>query len=212
MSKSMKMSAPSNMEFLEPEKVLDATGLAVKLESGSPVLLPTDTLPALAACPVFANQLWQLKQRPFEKPLILMGQQPNQLFECVLPNALDDAIFLARRYWPGPLTMILPASGTIVDALHPGGKNIGLRVPKCDLTLDLLAKTGPLATTSANLAGHTSSLNEFEAANYFPGLSLLGPLPWADCSGLASTVILWERKGCWKVVRKGAVTLERTLE
>ena len=181
--------------------------LSSKLLEGSAVLFPTDTLPALASAPEAASQLWNIKKRPSKKPLILMGAIPSQLFEFVSLISLEDAEKMANRFWPGALTMILPASGPIVDSLNPGGANIGMRVPACEATIELLLKSGPLATTSANLAGHSPCLNAREAFNLFPDLPLLGPLPWPLGSGLASTVIAWSGRGCWQVLRRGAVII-----
>ena len=92
--------------------------------------------------------------------------------------------------------------------LNPGKLNIGIRMPACELALDLLSQSGPLATTSANLAGDGPTLNSKEASDCFPDLPLLGPVPWPKASGLASTVILWERSGCWQLLRSGAVIIE----
>ncbi len=188
--------------------IYDSVGLAEKLQKGSAALFPTDTLPALASCPDYAHQLWKIKKRPIDKPLILMGSSQKQLFDSVLSVALEDANLMANRYWPGALTMILPATGPIVKALNPGKFTLGMRVPDCKLAIKLLAKSGPLATTSANLAGSQSSLDENEASNYFPELPLLGPIPWPKASGLASTLILWQSPGRWKILRKGAVIIK----
>jgi len=188
--------------------VFNSLELSSKLRKGSLALLPTDTLPALSACPENAFEIWNIKKRPLDKPLILMGSSSKQLFENVLPIALDDAYLMAGKYWPGALTMILPAKGSIVDALNPGKSTLGMRIPDCGLTIDLISRSGPLATTSANIAGDFPCFNETEASNCFPNLPLLGPLPWPRGSGLASTLILWKDRGCWQVLRSGAVIIE----
>ncbi len=188
--------------------IFNAFELSSKLRKGSLALFPTDTLPALSACPEKASEIWKIKRRPLEKPLILMGSNPKQLFENVLPIALDDAYLMSEKFWPGALTMVLPAKGPIVDALNPGQANIGMRVPACSMTIDLLSRSGPLATTSANLAGNSPCMNEMEASNCFPELPLLGPIPWPSSSGLASTLILWKGLGCWQILRSGAVIIE----
>jgi len=188
--------------------IFDLKELSLLLKEGSAALFPTDTLPALAACPAYSKQLWEIKQRPTNKPLILMGSSPKQLFEFVLSSALEDAWLMASSYWPGALTMALPASGTFVEALNPGENTLGMRVPASSQARDLLELCGPLATTSANLSGFSPSLTAETAANCFPGVPLLGPVPWPSSSGLASTVILWERPGHWQVLRSGAVIIE----
>ncbi len=104
--------------------------------------------------------------------------------------------------------MILPASGDVVSALNPFGENIGMRVPDCHKAQEFLELSGPLATSSANLAGQSPALNAEEVNRYFPRLPLLAPLPWLQASGMASTVIRWEKPGNWRVLRKGAVILK----
>ncbi len=188
--------------------VFDKEELSKRLIKGSAALLPTDTLPALAACPEHASQLWALKKRPSDKPLILLGSCVEDFFDLILPSAFEDARSMAKCYWPGALTMVLPCSGDVVEALNPGAKTLGIRIPDCSMTRDLIGSCGPLATTSANIAGESSSLNAEEASACFPELPLLGPLPWPASSGLASTVISWEGPGSWQSLRIGAVIPE----
>ncbi len=188
--------------------LLDQNHLIKTLLSGSAALFPTDTVPAIAACPKYAKQLWTIKKRPLEKPLILMGSDSDELFKNILPLALKDAKEIAERYWPGALTMVLPYSGKLVHTLNPGSSSLGIRVPGCQIARNLISRTGPLATTSANIAGLPPALSAQQAANSFPGVPLLGPEPWPSPSGLASTVIKWEDPGEWKVLRVGAVMPE----
>ncbi len=192
------------MSALKP-LVLERYELASVLKRGEPVLLPTDTVPALASIPDKASVLWSLKRRPSNKPFVLMGATHEELFAFASSFALKDATSIARSYWPGALTMVLPARGPIVDMLNPGGSTLGMRVPDCNLTRSLLQVSGPLATTSANHAGEPSSLTAHQASDCFPELSLLGPTPWPKCSRLASSVIAWESEGGWKLLRKGEV-------
>ena len=65
---------------------LNSVQLAAKLRSGSAAIFPTDTLPALAAKPEYAFQIWNLKKRSIEKPLILMGANADELFEYIQAN------------------------------------------------------------------------------------------------------------------------------
>ncbi len=192
------------MDFLK-SAVLDVDRLTLRIKEGSAAIFPTDTLPALAALPEYVSQIWHIKKRSLEKPLILMGSDPKLLFESVASIAMDDAWQIAENYWPGPLTMVLPASGEIARALNPGRETLGIRVPSCEMARDLLLNTGPLATTSVNFSGKSPALNFDEAAHCFPDLPLLGPLPWSEPSGVASTVISWQHAGCWKVLRSGSV-------
>ncbi len=190
---------------MTPPFLFNSKEILCLLEKGSPVLFPTDTVPALAATPENAIHLWKLKKRPKNKPLILMGASAEQLLEFVLPIALEDAGNIAYSYWPGALTMVLPVISEIMEKLNPMGNSIGMRVPACNLAIDLLKVCGPLATTSANLSGHDPLLDPQEVSRCFPKLPLLGPTPWPKSSGLASTLIKWDSKGSWQLLRRGAV-------
>jgi L-threonylcarbamoyladenylate synthase len=165
-----------------------------------PVLLPTDTVPALAIQPFAAQRIWALKQRPAHKPLILMGADLSQLQEALAVPWLPEWLQEAKRVWPGPVTLVLPVAGPLRSALNPGGETLGLRVPACAATQKVLQGSGPLATTSVNRSGQAPALTSEEASLLFPHLPILGPLPWPPGSGIPSEVRAW-REGCWQVLR-----------
>ena len=172
-------------------QVLEADGLAERLRAGGAALFPTDTVPALAAHPQAAAQLWQLKQRPARKPMILMGADAEALFAALGLPIAPEWRAMAECCWPGAVTLVLPARGPLVQALHSEGSSLGLRIPACPLALELLRRSGPLATTSANRSSEPPCRTAAEAAALFPALSLLGPLPWPQGSGQPSTVLAW---------------------
>lgn len=184
---------------------LNAPGLAHQLQQGSAVIFPTDTLPALASRPEHAACLWNIKQRPQHKPVILMGDDPGALFRCLGYPIQPEWQAMAKRHWPGALTLVLPAQGSLIDQLNPGGDCLGLRIPACAEALELLQLTGPLATTSANRSGEPPCLDAAAAARQFPAIPRLGPKPWPIAGGTASTVLRWEPSGQWQVLRAGAV-------
>ena len=188
-------------------RIVDAKTLASKLNSGQAAIFPTDTLPALAVSPKHSYILWDLKRRPRNKPLILMGSDKEQLFKYVDSKALEDLRNMAEKYWPGALTLVLPSHGKEVGLLNQETKTIGMRVPDCLAARELLAQTGPLATTSVNFSGKPAILTPEEASKTFPELSLLGPLPWPINSGIASTVIEWHGSKKWVLLRNGSVKI-----
>lgn len=196
---------------LQESFVFNKSGLSRELNNGSVAIFPTDTLPALASCPKFANKLWTIKKRSLKKPLILMGSNHFDLFKYVMPIAIDDATSMAHSYWPGALTLVLPSSGDLIGWLNPTNRTIGIRVPSLIQARELLDKTGPLATTSANLSGNKPVMNIAEAAETFPGVPILGPAPWPKHLGVASTVIEWQSSGCWKLIRQGSVLLKNLI-
>ncbi len=174
-----------------PGQVLAAAELADRLHSGSAALFPTDTVPALAARPEAAAQLWQLKRRPARKPMILMGADAEALLAALEVPIAPQWRAMAERCWPGAVTLVLPAQGRLARALHGEGSSLGLRIPACPVALELLRRSGPLATTSANLSSEPPCGTAAEAATLFPLLPLLGPVPWPQGSGQPSTVVAW---------------------
>ena len=187
--------------------ILEISELSSKLKKGSLALFPTDTLPALCAYPEFSKKIWTIKKRPSNKPLILMGGCLDDLFEFVEPCAIEDGLKLAKNYWPGALTIVLPTIGNISKNLNSNSNSVGFRVPSLKLARDLLIKTGPLATTSANISGRSPVKDALEASTQFPGIPILAPVPWPNSSGIASTVVEW-REGKWNLLRSGSVVLK----
>tara|TARA_B100000945_G_scaffold201913_1_gene162351 strand:- start:13 stop:612 length:600 start_codon:yes stop_codon:yes gene_type:complete len=198
------------MQFVVKNKMItdqfEISDLASKLKKGSLALFPTDTLPALCSYPKYSKKIWTIKKRPLNKPLILMGACLEDLFEFVKPCAIDDGLKMAKIYWPGALTIVLPTRGNLSENLNFNSNSLGFRVPALKLARNLLMRTGPLATTSANISGKSPVKDELEASIQFPGIPILGPVPWPSSSGMASTVIEW-KEGKWKLLRAGSVVL-----
>ena len=198
------------MPFVVKNKMIsdqfEISELASKLKKGSLALFPTDTLPALCSYPKYSKEIWTIKKRPSNKPLILMGGCLDDLFKFVQPCAIEDGLTLAKIYWPGALTIVLPTTGKLSRYLNCNSNSLGLRVPALKIARDLLIRTGPLATTSANISGKSPVKDALEASIQFPGIPLLEPLPWPDSSGMASTVVEWNQ-GQWNLLRAGSVIL-----
>ncbi len=135
-----------------------------------------------------------------------MGGCLEDLFAFVKPCAINDGLKMAKNYWPGALTIILPTIGNLSNYLNCNSNLIGFRVPALRIARDLLLKTGPLATTSANISGKSPVKDALEASMQFPEVPILAPIPWPNSSGMASTVIEWN-EGKWKLLRSGSVVL-----
>jgi L-threonylcarbamoyladenylate synthase len=187
------------------------------------VSFPTDTVPALATCPQHTHLIYVAKRRPIEKPLILMGASFNDLLPYVAGSAaeVDAWRTVAEEYWPGQLTLVLPAMSKpskgiapLPATLNPQNSNtdlqtLGIRVPNHPIALALLALTGPLATTSANVSGQPPLLKPLEIARTFPtALTLSAEAfdPDQDASGTPSTVAKWTGHG-WEILRQGKIQL-----
>src|SRR6202040_2181869 len=154
------------------------TRAAQLIRSGGVIAFPTDTVYGLGAAAddeVARRRVFHIKGRPVGLPLILMVAAESQLEGFVHVDSRSEAMM--RRWWPGPLTLVLHAKG---------GGTLGVRIPKHKVALDLLRATGPLMTTSANLHGKDPALTAGEAE--LPGVMAVidgGAAP----GGVASTVL-----------------------
>jgi len=175
------------------------------LKSGLPIIFPTDTLPAIGCLPKFSNSIYKFKKRDRDKPLILMGSEHKQLIDYVHESAKEDFEKIASKYWPGALTMVIPASENQTSSLTSSDLTLGLRIPNSDMAQSLIRETGPLLTSSANISGFKGSTTIEGIALDFPSLKILGPIPWGKRSGKASTIIFWKKSGDWRLIREGEV-------
>ena len=175
------------------------------LKSGLPIIFPTDTLPAIGCLPKFSNIIYEFKKRDKNKPLILMGSEYKHLIDYVHESAKEDYENLASKYWPGALTIVIPASAKQTAHLTSNDLTIGLRIPNSNIAQSLLRETGPLLTSSANISGLEGSITVEGIALDFPSVNILGPIPWEKSSGKASTIISWKKSGDWSLIREGEV-------
>jgi len=175
------------------------------LKSGLPIIFPTDTLPAIGCLPKFSNIIYEYKKRDRNKPLILMGSEQKHLIDYVHESAKEDYENIASKYWPGALTIVIPASEKRTLNLTSNDLTIGLRIPNSYMAQSLLRETGPLLTSSANISGFKGSITVEGIALDFPSVRILGPIPWEKSSGKGSTIISWKKSGDWRMIREGEV-------
>ena len=187
--------------------VIDQKLALKKLDSGSPIIFQTDTLPAIGCLPKFSEIIYRIKKRDIKKPLILMGAEISQFIDLVHESALDDFKYMASRYWPGPLTIIIPISEKSKLFLSSSNFTLGLRIPNSRMAKFLIKESGPLLTSSANLSGNPTATCPKDISINLPNVDILGPIPWEKCSGTASTIISWLNYRKWKIIRKGQVLI-----
>ena len=185
--------------------LVDCKSALKTLKSGLPIIFPTDTLPAIGCLPKFSNSIYEFKKRDRGKPLILMGSEHEQLIDYVHESAKKDYENIASKYWPGALTMVIPASEKQTKILTSNDLTIGLRIPNSYIAQSLMRETGPLLTSSANISGFKGSIAVEGIALDFPSLKIFSPIPWGKSSGKASTIIFWKKSGDWRLIRKGEV-------
>ena len=156
------------------------------------VAIPTETVYGLAAdarCDVAVGKIFKAKGRPADNPLIVHIGAVSQVDELAT-NVSQKARLLMDRFWPGPLTVILPSNGCVSSLVTAGLKSVGVRMPDHPQTLALLqALKVPLAAPSANLSGKPSPTTAAHVAFDLKG-RIPGVLDGGVCQvGLESTVI-----------------------
>jgi len=182
-------------------------GAAVRaLEEGRAVVIPTDTVYGLAAMPGIpgaVDELFRIKGRPDDRPIPVLGTSVRSLAGIAVFD--QRARRVAERFWPGPLTIVLPRAGGVTFSLGGEGarESVGVRVPACDVALDLLGLTGPLAVTSANKSGRSPAHTVDDArASLKDDVAVF--VDGGRCAGVPSTVVSLVRG--MEIVRQGSVT------
>jgi L-threonylcarbamoyladenylate synthase len=137
------------------------------LRAGELVALPTETVYGLAANaldPNVVEKIYQVKGRPKQNPIIVHVASLEMAQRCV-SEWPERAERLAKGFWPGPLTLVVPRSKEIPDIVTAGGATVGLRWPSHPFIQAVIRECGfPLAAPSANLAGNTSATNAAHVA------------------------------------------------
>ena len=183
---------------------------AERLVTGGVVAFPTDTVYAVAASlahPAALRRIFALKGRPADRPLPVLLASPAALDRVAL--AIDPRVTaLLARYWPGPLTAVVPArAGMPPEVLGPDG-TVGARVPNHPLALELLERAGgAVAATSANRTGDPPARTGDEVAETLgDALDVLldgGLTP----GGVPSTVATFQGDDL-RILREGAIPHE----
>lgn len=163
---------------------------AEALAAGLIVGIPTDTVYGLAidpAVPGATDRVFEAKRRPRDVELPVLVASVEQALELVIAVP-PVATRLMERYWPGPLTIVLPRRPGLTLDLGDDDATIGIRCPQHPVPLALCAVAGPLATTSANLHGEPTSVTAAEVADVF-GDAVAVVLDGGPARGSPSTVV-----------------------
>ena len=189
----------------------DPARAAELLRAGGLVAVPTETVYGLAANGMDAEavrRVYEVKGRPAVKPLSLMVHDASWMerFCTAVPKA---AKALAERFWPGPVTIILPAKTTIPGIVRAGGDTIGLRCPDhADTLAAIEAAELPLAAPSANPSGAPSPKTAEEVKAYFDG-EIEAIIDGGPCGiGTESTIVDLAHTP-YRILRQGALEAEQ---
>jgi tRNA threonylcarbamoyl adenosine modification protein (Sua5/YciO/YrdC/YwlC family) len=189
------------------EVAMDVSAAARAIKRGELVGVPTDTVYGLAADPydeAALEKLYSLKGREDNKPIAILVASLEQ--GLLLGAMSDRALDLADKYWPGPVTLVVPRLDTAPQWLGDLSKRtIGLRCPDHPVALELLEMTGPLAVTSANLSSDDPTQSAADARATF-GDEVLTYLEGPAGGGAPSTLVDLTHPA-ETVLRRGPITL-----
>lgn len=179
------------------------------IKQGHVVAIPTETVYGLAAS--LSNleaieQIFTLKGRPSNNPLIIHVADNSQVvyYTKNIPEGFEE---LAMTFWPGPMTLVLPAESAWVPGIVRAGLDtVAFRIPSHPLALQVLADVGPLVMPSANLSGKPSATDPKHVESDF------GPdfpvLDGGECLRGVESTILISQNGKWEIIRLGALSPE----
>lgn len=175
------------------------------LTPGAIGVIPTDTVYgviARAKDEAAVARLYALKSRA-GKPGTVIAASIDQLVELGFKRRYLTAV---EQYWPGAVSVIIPCANPHLAYLHQGRQSVAIRIPEHAPLLDLLQKTGPLATSSANQPGKPPAHNIEEARRYF-GNKVDFYSDGGDYSNHQPSTIIRIVDDAIEIVREGAVKI-----
>lgn len=144
----------------------------ILIQKSQVIAAPTDTVYGLVCrfdSSSAIEELYRVKERPPEKALPVLIGDESQLAQVVEGELSGLAQTLIARFWPGPLTLILPALPHLPPVLTAGGSTVGVRIPNQPFLRELARKAGPLASSSANRSGGAECHNVSEVLAQLDG-------------------------------------------
>jgi L-threonylcarbamoyladenylate synthase len=176
------------------------------------VAFPTDTVYGVGALVSDAQaiaRLYEVKGRGSEKAIPILLSDPAELDQVAFEVG-EMARRLAARFWPGPLTLVVPKRPSLPEALS-AQPTVGVRMPDHSVALALMRQTGPLAVTSANISGAASSVTAEEVLAQLGGRIPLILDGGRTPGGISSTVV--DCTGLEpRILRVGPISLQDILK
>ena len=189
---------------------------ADQIRAGEVLGMPTDTFYGLAADPFnlrAVDRVYEIKTRNRHKPLSLLIESVDQAEELAKPLP-DEFYRLARKYWPGPLTMIVKAGSRLPLKVTANTGNVALRVPNSKISLAVVqAASIPNTATSANLSGASECTTAVAVRDQLGDRIAIIVDGGTSPREIASTIIdLTDEEARWKVMRVGAIPSQEISE
>lgn len=192
----------------------DISRAAELIRQGQLVAVPTETVYGLAGNGLdeaAVKEIYEVKGRPEVKPLALMvpGPEAMELYCLAVP---PQAKALAKRFWPGPLTIILKSRDSVPKIVRAGGDTLGLRCPDHAMTLEALREAKiPFAAPSANPSGAPSPKCADDVMAYFDG-KIAAVIDGGPCGLGRESTIIDMSAAPYKILRQGALSEEAIVD
>jgi L-threonylcarbamoyladenylate synthase len=189
---------------------------ADQIRAGEVLGMPTDTFYGLAADPFnlrAVDRVYEIKSRSRHKPLSLLIGSVEQAEDLAKPLP-DEFRALTKKFWPGPLTVIVKAASRLPLKVTANTGNVALRVPNAKIPLAVVQAAGiPITATSANLSGETECTTATAVRDQLgmriPIIVDGGTSP----RDVASTIVdLTDEDARWKILREGAISSQEISE
>ncbi len=194
-----------------PEDIERAVGF---LRDGQVVAYPTETIYGLGADVQdrkAVKRIYDLKARDYGLPISILVSNLRMLRE-VASDVPERALPLMRKFWPGPLTILFPASSIIPKGLVTNTGKVGIRISSHPVAAALVEAFGrPLTTTSANLSGFPPSLSVKHVQKYF-GDKLLCILDGGECEPTRGSTVVDIGDETMRIIRDGAIPAEEVIK
>jgi len=189
---------------------------ADQIRAGEVLGMPTDTFYGLAADPFnlrAVDRVYEIKSRSRHKPLSLLIESVDQAEELARPLP-QEFYKLARRFWPGPLTIIVKASFRLPLKVTANTGNVALRVPNAKIPLSVVQAAGiPITATSANLSGESECTSAVAVRDQLQDRISIIVDGGTSPREIASTIVdLTDEEARWRIMREGAITSQEISE
>jgi len=189
---------------------------ADQIRAGEVLGMPTDTFYGLAADPFnlrAVDRVYDIKSRSRHKPLSLLIENVDQAEELAQPLP-DEFYVLARRFWPGPLTIIVRASSKLPLKVTANTGNVALRVPNSKIPLAVVqAAQIPITATSANLSGESECTTAVAVRDQLRDRISIIVDGGTSPRDVASTIVdLTNEEKRWYILREGAISSQQISE
>ncbi len=179
------------------------------IKNGGLVAFPTETVYGLGANalnPFAVAKIFELKERPVFDPLIVHIADVKELI-ALTENPAESVFELVAKFWPGPLTVVLPKSKLVPEIVTSGLPTVGIRMPDNEIALKLIRESQcPIAAPSANKFGKLSPVKASHVRKQLPGVDFILDGGKTEV-GIESTIISIEGNVC-KMLRPGVITSE----